>query len=114
MHILLLDNYDSFTYNLQHYVAVHGATCDVVRNDEGTAQAVLSQGYDGVILSPGPQSPTEAGCLMETVALCVQQRIPLLGVCLGHQAIGLHFGARLVKAKILCMAKQYRLPITSL
>jgi anthranilate synthase component 2 len=96
MRILLLDNFDSFTYNLADYLHRAGADCEVLRNDLPLA-TLARQPYDGVLLSPGPGRPEQAGCLMEAVAHYAG-RVPLLGVCLGHQAIGLHYGARLGKA----------------
>ncbi len=94
--VLLIDNYDSFTYNLQHYLALAGVQCDVKRNDEpGLTPDALSE-YDGIVLSPGPGIPQRAGKLMDIVAANFTK--PILGICLGHQAIGVHFGAVIDKA----------------
>ena len=95
--ILLLDNYDSFTYNLQHYLALAGAKCDVKRNDEIDISSTRLQKYRGIVLSPGPGVPQQAGQLMHVLQFA--KDIPVLGICLGHQAIGIHFGAVLEKAK---------------
>jgi anthranilate synthase/aminodeoxychorismate synthase-like glutamine amidotransferase len=96
MRILLLDNLDSFTFNLLHYLEVEGAEVTVVRNNVKTIPNALE--YDGVVLSPGPCTPREAGFLMPFVeAYC--GKVPMLGVCLGMQAIGLHFHWELTKAR---------------
>lgn len=94
--VLLLDNYDSFTYNLQHYLALAGVKCDVKRNDEPSLTHDVLSKYDGIVLSPGPGIPQRAGKLMEIIAENFTK--PILGICLGHQAIGVHFGAVLGKA----------------
>lgn len=94
--VLLIDNYDSFTYNLQHYLALAGVQCEVKRNDEsGLTYDAISE-YDGIVLSPGPGIPQKAGKLMGIIAANFTK--PILGICLGHQAIGVHFGAVLDKA----------------
>lgn len=97
MRLLLLDNYDSFTYNLYDYL--HQAGCKIVvkRNDEIKASDVESLEPEGIVLSPGPRTPKEAGCLMHVIEK-FHDRLPMLGVCLGHQAIGQFFGATLQKA----------------
>ena len=95
--ILVLDNYDSFTWNIVHYLREFGAEVQVVRNDEiGVAEAMAS-GANGILISPGPGTPDEAGISLELVAACAEAERPLLGVCLGHQAIGQHFGGRVVR-----------------
>lgn len=94
--VLLVDNYDSFTYNLQHYLALAGVDCDVKRNDEGSLTQEVISIYDGIVLSPGPGVPQKAGKLMDIIAANFTK--PILGICLGHQAIGVHFGAVLDKA----------------
>jgi anthranilate synthase/aminodeoxychorismate synthase-like glutamine amidotransferase len=100
MHILLLDNYDSFTYNLADYLMRLGAKVIVVRNDELTPHEAANQFvFDALVLSPGPETPTQAGYLMDYIAYFEQSK-PILGVCLGHQAIGEHFGAKLVRASL--------------
>ena len=96
--ILVLDNYDSFTWNLVHYLREIGAEVRVARNDALTAAEALASGPEAVLISPGPGTPDEAGISLELVAACAEARLPLLGVCLGHQAIGQHFGGRVVRA----------------
>jgi anthranilate synthase component II len=98
MNVLVLDNYDSFTWNLVHYLREIGADVRVERNDALTAEEALASGADAFLISPGPGTPDEAGASLELVAACVAERRPLLGVCLGHQAIGQHFGGRIVRA----------------
>ena len=94
--ILLLDNFDSFTFNLVDYFAQLGAKCHVVRNDTGL-ETITQRQYSGVVLSPGPETPEKAGVLMEVVAH-YHNKIPMLGICLGHQALGIFLGAKLGKA----------------
>ena len=97
--VLLIDNYDSFTYNLYDYVAQSGAISTVVRNDDARMHAILRENWSGVLLSPGPKTPNEAGLLLHALDFFVQKKTtPILGVCLGHQAIGQYFGASLVLA----------------
>ena len=96
--LLLIDNYDSFTWNLVHYVAEQGAEVKVVRNDAMDVQAVMALNPTGVLLSPGPCAPDQAGICLAMVAACAETRTPLLGVCLGHQAIGQAFGGKVVRA----------------
>lgn len=95
--ILLIDNYDSFTYNLFHYLGELGAEVRVVRNDEITAEEALDSGAEGIVLSPGPCTPNEAGICMEVIRKA-DGRMPILGVCLGHQAIGQVYGGEVVRA----------------
>ena len=103
--ILVLDNYDSFTWNLVHYLRELGAEVEVARNDAiGIGQA-LSSGAAGFLISPGPCTPTQAGISLDLVAACADGARPLLGVCLGHQAIGQHFGGRVVRAGALMHGK---------
>ena len=90
--ILVIDNYDSFTWNLVHYLQQLGTEVEVVRNDAISAGQALSSGADAFLISPGPCTPTEAGVSLDLVAACADAERPLLGVCLGHQAIGQHFG----------------------
>ena len=96
--LLMIDNYDSFTYNLVQYLAELGATVDVRRNDEVTVDEVEALRPDAVVVSPGPCTPREAGISVPLIRR-VAGRIPLLGVCLGHQAIGEAFGGRIVRAQ---------------
>jgi anthranilate synthase component 2 len=97
--ILVVDNYDSFTWNLVHYLRELGAAVEVARNDAITVAEALASGAEGIVISPGPGTPDEAGISLELVAACAEARRPLLGVCLGHQAIGQHFGGSVVRAR---------------
>ncbi len=100
-HILVIDNYDSFTWNLVHYLMELGARVEVVRNDALTAAEAISSGASGFLISPGPCTPNEAGISLDLVAACTAAGKPLLGVCLGHQAIGQHFGGRVVRGGLM-------------
>lgn len=93
MHLLVLDNFDSFTYMLVDYLRQTGARCTVIRNDQ-PVETFITQSFDGVVLSPGPGTPRQAGNLMEVIAHYAN-RLPILGVCLGQQALGAFFGATL-------------------
>ena len=95
--ILLIDNYDSFTWNLFHYLGELGAAVKVVRNDEITAGEALAMKPDGIVLSPGPCTPNEAGICMDVIRQA-DGAVPILGVCLGHQAIGQVYGGDIVRA----------------
>ena len=106
--LLLIDNFDSFTYNLWHYFLQLGASCEVVRNDHIDINALKSGSYDGLVLSPGPRKPADAGMLMECVG-ALHRSVPMLGICLGHQAIGAYFGASLVKASLPVHGKTSRI-----
>ena len=97
MTILLIDNYDSFTYNLFHFLGELGADTRVVRNDELSVAEALALKPEAIVLSPGPCTPNEAGICLELIA-AAQGKVPLLGVCLGHQAIGQVYGGRVVRA----------------
>ena len=101
--ILVVDNYDSFVFNLVQYLQQLGAECTVVRNDE--IQPSAAADYDGVLISPGPGTPERAGISVELVKYCAVQKIPLFGVCLGHQAIGVAFGATVSQAPELLHGK---------
>ncbi len=103
--ILVIDNYDSFTYNLVHYLMELGAEVEVVRNDAMSAGQALSSGAEAFLLSPGPCTPDDAGISLDLVAACADARKPLLGVCLGHQAIGQYFGGKVVRAPALMHGK---------
>ncbi|GAB4366924.1 MAG: aminodeoxychorismate/anthranilate synthase component II [Kiloniellaceae bacterium] len=94
---LLIDNYDSFTYNLFHYLGELGAKVEVRRNDKITAAEALALNPQGIVISPGPCDPDRAGVCLELIAAAAG-RVPVFGVCLGHQAIGQHFGGRIVRA----------------
>ncbi len=95
--ILLVDNYDSFTFNLVHFLGDLGASCEVVRNDQLTPDAALARAPEAIVLSPGPCTPNEAGVCLALIAAAAG-RVPLLGVCLGHQALGQAFGGAVVRA----------------
>ena len=99
--ILVIDNYDSFTWNLVHYLMELGAEVEVVRNDSLSAEQALASGAQGFLISPGPCTPNEAGISLDLVAACAEAAQPLLGVCLGHQAIGQHFGGRVVRGGLM-------------
>jgi anthranilate synthase component 2 len=96
--LLLIDNYDSFTYNLFHYLGELGAEVTVRRNDEIDVQAALGLNPDAILLSPGPCYPDQAGICLALIAAAAETRTPLIGVCLGHQAIGQAFGGKVVRA----------------
>ncbi len=99
MPILLLDNYDSFTYNLYDYLLQAGAECVVVRNDVLSLHEFERLGIEAIVLSPGPKRPSDAGIMLPLIAAWYK-RVPMLGICLGHQALGEFFGARLIKARV--------------
>ena len=96
--LLLIDNYDSFTYNLVHLLGGLGADIVVRRNDALSVQDAMAMNPSAVILSPGPCDPDQAGICLAMVAACAETRTPLLGVCLGHQTIGQYFGGKVVRA----------------
>ncbi len=100
-HILVIDNYDSFTFNLVHYLMELGAEVEVVRNDAISAGEALSSGAQAFLISPGPCTPNEAGVSLDLVAACAEAGKPLLGVCLGHQSIGQHFGGKVVRGGLM-------------
>jgi len=102
--LVVIDNYDSFTYNLVQYLQMLGATTDVRLNDRTTPEEVAAAAPDGVLLSPGPGTPDDAGVTLAVVA-ALRGRIPILGVCLGHQAIGQAYGAAVVRASRLMHGK---------
>ena len=99
--ILVIDNYDSFTWNLVHYLMELGAEVEVVRNDAISVGQALSSGAEAFLISPGPCTPNEAGVSLELVAACAGAGRPLLGVCLGHQSIGQHFGGKVVRGGLM-------------
>ncbi len=102
--ILMIDNYDSFTYNLAHYLAELGARVRVERNDALSVDAALASKPDALVLSPGPKTPNDAGILLPLIA-AAPERLPIFGVCLGQQAIGQAFGGKVVRAKSLMHGK---------
>ncbi len=95
--LLLIDNYDSFTYNLVHYLGELGADVKVIRNDAMSAEAAMALNPAGVLLSPGPKAPAQAGICLDMVSLAASTKTPLMGVCLGHQTIGEAFGGKVVR-----------------
>lgn len=99
--ILVLDNYDSFTWNLVHYLMELGVEVQVVRNDALTANEAIASNAQGFLISPGPCTPNEAGISLDLVAACADLGKPLLGVCLGHQSIGQHFGGSVVRGGLM-------------
>ena len=99
--ILVIDNYDSFTFNLVHYLMELGAEVRVERNDAISAGQAVSSGAAGFLISPGPCTPAEAGISLDLVAAAADAGRPLLGVCLGHQAIGQHFGGNVVRGALM-------------
>ena len=102
--ILVVDNYDSFTYNLVHYLAELGAQTRVIRNDDMTAAEALALGAEAILLSPGPCSPNEAGICLDLITTAPDD-LPIFGVCLGHQAMGQAFGGDVIRAKQLMHGK---------
>ena len=96
--ILVVDNYDSFTWNLVQYLRALGSEIRVERNDALSVAGAMACGAEAILISPGPGTPDEAGISLDLVAACAEARRPLLGVCLGHQAIGQYFGGRIVRA----------------
>ena len=99
--ILVIDNYDSFTFNLVHYLMELGANVEVARNDRLSANEALETGAAGILISPGPCTPNEAGISLDVVAACAQAGRPLLGVCLGHQSIGQYFGGTVAQGGLM-------------
>ena len=99
--ILVIDNYDSFTWNLVHYLMELGAEVEVVRNDDMSAGQAISSGAEAFLISPGPKTPNEAGVSLDLVAACADAGKPLLGVCLGHQTIGQHFGGTVSRGGLM-------------
>ena len=99
--ILVIDNYDSFTWNLVHYLMELGAEVDVVRNDALSAAQAIASGATGFLISPGPCTPNEAGISIDLVGAAADAGLPLLGVCLGHQSIGQYFGGQVVRGGLM-------------
>lgn len=100
MKVLVVDNYDSFTYNIVHYLGLLGAEVDVVRNDAITSEEVASRGADRILISPGPCDPEKAGISLDVIRNYAG-KLPILGVCLGHQSIGHAFGGKVIRAKTI-------------
>ena len=113
MRVLVVDNYDSFVYNLVQYLAQLGAECVVLRNDDPalTTPDALT-GFDGVLVSPGPSTPERAGHSIEIVRRCAAASVPVLGVCLGHQAIGAAYGGNIVRAQQIMHGKTVQISHT--
>ena len=105
MSLLILDNYDSFTYNLVQYLGELGASTEVVRNDVATPEEILETRPQGIVISPGPGRPEDAGNSVRLVQQASAGAIPVLGVCLGHQAIGVAFGGAIVSARTIMYGK---------
>jgi len=103
MKIILIDNYDSFTFNLYHYLSTYSLV-DVIRNDKIDSSRIIKKKYDKIVISPGPGNPNQAGnCL--SIVKKLYKKIPILGVCLGHQIIGQVFGSKIIQAKNLVHGK---------
>ena len=104
MKILLIDNYDSFTFNLYHYISSLNTKVDVIRNDKITSKEIIKKKYEKIVISPGPGNPNQSGnCI--NILKTLHKEIPFLGVCLGHQIIGQVFGSKIVQAKKLMHGK---------
>ena len=104
MKILLIDNYDSFTFNLYHYLSSLKVLVDVIRNDEITVNQIIKKRYNKIVISPGPGNPNQSGNCIKIVK-SLYKKIPILGVCLGHQIIGQVFGSKIIQAKKLMHGK---------
>ena len=102
--IILIDNYDSFTFNLYHYLSSLKVNVDVIRNDQITSNQILERRYNKIVISPGPGNPNQSGNCLKIVK-SLYKKIPILGVCLGHQIIGQVFGSKIVQAKKLMHGK---------
>lgn len=107
--LVLIDNYDSFTWNLVHYLGALGAEPKVLRNDAASVAEVMGMRPSGLVLSPGPCDPDKAGICLELIAAAAEARLPLFGVCLGHQAIGQAFGGKVVRAPQIVHGKMGRI-----
>jgi len=104
MKIILIDNYDSFTFNLYHYLSSLNVKVDVVRNDKITDKDIIIKKYDRIVISPGPGNPNQSGNCIKIVK-SLYKKIPILGVCLGHQIIGQVFGSKIIQAKEIMHGK---------
>ncbi|MDF1729182.1 MAG: aminodeoxychorismate/anthranilate synthase component II [Sulfitobacter sp.] len=110
--LLLIDNYDSFTYNLVHYLGMLGAEVEVRRNDRITVQEAIALRPAGILLSPGPCDPDQAGICLDLTLAAAEARLPLMGVCLGHQTLGQAFGGKVVRAGEIVHGKMGRISHT--
>ena len=108
MKVLLIDNYDSFTYNLFHYISKLKCKVDVIRNDKITSKEIIKKKYNKIVISPGPGNPSQAGNCLKIVKN-LHKDLPILGVCLGHQIIGQVFGAKIIRAKTLMHGKMSKI-----
>ena len=106
--IILIDNYDSFTFNLYHYLSSLKVKVDVIRNDQITSNQILKRKYNKIVISPGPGNPNQSGNCLKIVK-SLYKKVPILGVCLGHQVIGQVFGSRIVQAQKLMHGKTSRI-----
>ena len=106
--LILIDNYDSFTFNLYHYLSSLKVRVDVIRNDQITSNEILKRKYNKIVISPGPGNPNQSGNCLKIVK-SLYKKIPILGVCLGHQIIGQVFGSKIVQAKKLMHGKTSRI-----
>ena len=104
MKIILIDNYDSFTFNLYHYLSSLGVNVNVIRNDEITGEQIINDRYNKIVISPGPGNPNQSGNCIKIVK-SLYKKIPILGVCLGHQIIGQVFGSKIIQAKKIMHGK---------
>ena len=102
--IILIDNYDSFTFNLYHYLSSLKVNVDVIRNDQITSKEILKKNYNKIVISPGPGNPNQSGNCLKIVK-SLYKKVPILGVCLGHQIIGQVFGSKVIQAKKLMHGK---------
>lgn len=109
--ILMIDNYDSFVHNLARYAALCDSNISIIRNNETNCKDILTQQFDGIILSPGPCTPSDAGICKDLI-LAAGENIPILGVCLGHQAIGEVFGGKTIKANTPMHGRQSTINLT--
>ena len=108
MKILLIDNYDSFTFNLYHYISSFNVKVEVIRNDKINSKNIFKKKYDKIVISPGPGNPDQAGNCLQIVKN-IYKKLPILGVCLGHQIIGQTFGSKVIQAKNLMHGKTSRI-----
>ena len=105
MKILLIDNYDSFTFNLYHYLSSLKTKVDVIRNDKINSKEIIKKKYNKIVISPGPGNPNQSGNCLNILKYSTTKNIPFLGVCLGHQIIGQVFGSKIIQAKKLMHGK---------